>query len=181
LARKPVLKIALVCGLTFFGVMQLWISWGKIVNAEPGSYERFSYSRVYLDHKFCGDYLNRHNAPSDYVIAFASATQTAAYFDGTIHAAIKPALTQYEGQEIHYIAGAKFFETKEELILLVRENVNTDENIWVFVNKKYRSAGFWGKDFVEKLSEYTVCAASDQYSSLAKITYQQFFEILDYL
>jgi len=179
--KSRTLKAAFVVGLSIIFGFQIWISWENVVNASPGSEERYSYSRIYLDHKTCGNYLNSNGAKIDYVITFASAHQLAVYFKGTIHACIKPNLIQYEGEEYHYITGSKFFETKEELGSLIKRNGKTGVNVWIFIDERYKKYENWENHFIHSLKEYTVCQASDQNTSLSKISYQQFLDLLDTL
>jgi hypothetical protein len=179
--KSRTLKAAFVVGLSIIFGFQIWISWENVVNASPGSEERYSYSRIYLDHKTCGNYLNSNGAKIDYVITFASAHQLAVYFKGTIHACIKPNLIQYEGEEYHYITGSKFFETKEELVSLIKRNGKTGVNVWIFIDERYKKYENWENHFIHSLKEYTVCQASDQNTSLSKISYQQFLDLLDTL
>ncbi len=171
-------KMLFVAGLTAFVLWQITISW-KVVNAVPGSEERFSYSRRYLDHKTCCNYLNENRSESDYVIAFASAHQSAVYC-GNIDAAIRPKLKLYWGQDYHYITGSKFFATKEELISIIKGNIKNDENIWVIVCKRYFKEGSWEYEFLERLRDYAVCEASENYTSLIRISPQDFLTILGY-
>jgi hypothetical protein len=77
------------------------------------------------------------------------------------------------------ITGSKFIETKEELVLLIKRNVKSGMNVWIFIENGYKKYGNWENHLIDSLKEYTVCQASDQTTSLAKISYQQFFDIVD--
>ena len=157
---------------------QIVTSWDKVVNAGPGSEEKFSYSRTYLDYKTCGNFLAKNRSDSDYVIALASAHQSAVY-SGTINACFRPKLKEHRGRDFHYITGSKFFDTRKDLITILNEQVRKDGELWIIMNKNYFTNNSWEYNIIQKLEGCVACKGKDNLTNLARISAPNFLSLLN--
>ena len=157
---------------------QIVTSWDKVVNAGPGSEEKFSYSRTYLDYKTCGNFLAKNRSDSDYVIALASAHQSAVY-SGTINACFRPKLKEHRGMDFHYITGSRFFDTRKDLIKILHEEVRKDGELWIIMNKNYFTNNSWEYNIIKKLEGYVSCKGKDNLTFLAKNSPSTFLSLLN--
>lgn len=166
-----------VCAVSALLILQFFVSWNKVVHTVPGAEKNFSYSKTYLDYKTCGNFLTQNKSPSDYVIAFASAQQSAVYC-GTINACYRPNTIEYTGKKFHYITGSKFFDSKQDMISITEETQNAG-NLWILINKNIFKTNSWEYQIIKKLKKYNECKAQDGVTSLAKLTPKNFLILLE--
>lgn len=167
-------KTICVAAIAIFLLSQFLFSW-KTISAEVGSEKPFSYAPIYFDYRTCGTYLQENRSDRDYVVAFASAHQSAVYC-GTINACYRPHLMEHQG-DFHYITGSKYIDTKEDLKTYITENTYI-KNIWIIFSKDSFRNESWEYGLIEKIEAYTVCEAMDNNIFLIKVSP---FDLLKYL
>lgn len=180
LTQRRIEKFVLAILFISFSLFQIHVSWTRVVNAVPGKEEMYSWSRTYLDNKTCCEYLESNRGKNDHVIAFASAHQSSVYC-GAIDACIRPKLREYEGQQYHYITGSRFFDTRNELILLLKAYMLSGQRLWIVVSKRHVRPGTWEYPIIKEMRKHTVCEATDNNTSLIRISTTEFLNLIELL